>query len=678
MQKRQIYIFLLALIFGLFAYAGSAPLMPAKEVLAQSFVIGSDPVDGSTINAAPSVVRIYFNAAISKISSAHVYAVNSGQPVEVNAAPSHVSPTNPNELDTPLKPASTLPQGSYEVNWTAVSNDDGRVTFGLIGFNVGYSSTGLTGTPVLGPSTSNNLTEIRAFSSLNILSILWEWLALIALVLWVGTLSIEWLLARSPRTQYLLERTQKQAQSLQWFCLAGLLVADCVNLALRSIHFDQVTQQTLDFNTIPQLLLETNYGWIWMARVVILLVAMLLLALQRRNQPSEPAPEPAQRKTTVNNGPLRQYVTGELRAVTTASLPREHITTNLTKERMKEISPTHARIYRYTWFSLPPAVLYLLAHAIAGESTQVLNPHISAIIFDMLNLWAQGIWFGGLAYLAYVLLPFPPALERDSHADVLVALLERVTPTALVAIGVTLVCSWFLGEISITSVQQLLTDPYGRTLLVQGALLIVLLMLGLYTFLARGSRLTRAARLLTVVKSDLPARRTRQEALQRDRRRFALFAGVQAWGGAGILLCTSLMMFFAPPIVFPAANYMTQPNTQQSTATPQTTTTQTRQIGNLSVTLQVVPGKVAANNTILLTLVGPGGQLVTDARVQLSVNMQAMNMGIAQATATGGNPTYVATFQKSQAFSMAGLWVINVQISQPGHSPVSGSFTVNV
>src|SRR5579884_3010798 len=295
MQKRQIYIFLLALIFGLFAYAGSAPLVPAKDVLAQSFVVGSDPVDGSTINAAPSVVRIYFNAAVSKISSAHVYAVNSGQPVEVNAAPSHVSPTNPNELDTPLKPTSTLPQGSYEVNWTAVSNDDGRVTFGLIGFNVGYSSTGLTGTPVLGPSTSNNLTEIRAFSPLNILSILWEWLALIALLLWVGTLSIEWMLARSPRTHYLLERTQKQTLALQWFCLVGLLVADCVNLALRSIHFDQIMQQTLDFSAIPQLLLETNYGWLWMARVAILLVAMLLLALQRRNQPSEPASEPAQR-----------------------------------------------------------------------------------------------------------------------------------------------------------------------------------------------------------------------------------------------------------------------------------------------------------------------------------------------------------------------------------------------
>jgi putative copper export protein/methionine-rich copper-binding protein CopC len=676
MQKRQIHIFLLALIFSLVAYAGSVLLLPAREVLAQSFVIGSDPVDGSTINAAPSVVRIYFNAAVSKISSVHVYAVGSGQLVEVNAAPSYVSPTNPDELDTPLKPASTLPEGSYEVKWTAVSDNDGRVTFGLIGFNVGYSSTGLPGVPVLGPSTSNDLSGMRAFSSLNILSILWEWLALIALVLWLGTLSVEWLLARSPRTQYLLERTQKQAQSLQWFCLAGLLVADCVNLALRSIHIDQITQQTLDLNTLPQLLLETSYGWLWMAHVVILLVAMLLLALQRRNQPSEPAPEPVQRKNVANNGPLRQYVTGELRAVTTASLPREHITTSLTKERMKEISPTHARFYRYTWFSLPPAVLYLLTHAITGESTQVLHPHISAIIFDALNLWAQGLWFGGLAYLAYVLLPFPPALERDRHADMLVALLEIVTPTVLVAIGTTLVCSWFLGETSITSVQQLLTDPYGRTLLVQGALLIVLLMLGLYTFLVRGPRLARAARLLAVVKSDLPARRTRQEALQRDRRHFALFAGIQAWGGAGILLCASLMMFFAPPIVFPAVNYNT--NTQQPAAPTTTTTTQTRQIGNLSVTLQVVPGKIAANNTVLLTLVGPGGQLVTNAHVQLRVNMQAMDMGTAQATATGGNPMYVATFRQGQAFSMAGLWVINVRISQPGQLPVSGTFTVNV
>lgn len=676
MQKRKICIFLLALILGLLTYASSVLLMPPKEALAQSFVIGSDPVDGSTINTVPSVVRIYFNATISKLSSAHVYAVNNGQQIDASAAPSHISPTNPRELDISLKTPSELPQGSYEVKWTAISNDDGRTTFGLIGFNNGYSSTGLPGKPLLGPGTSNDLSGIRTLNTLNIFSILWEWLALIALTLWIGTLSIEWLLARSQRTLSLLERTKKQAQSLQWLCLTGLLIADCVNLVLRASHINQALQQkAFDPTTIVQLVLQTNYGWLWIARIVLLVIAMLLLSWQQRIRPSESAPEPAQRKALSGNGPLRQYVTGDLRKVTAASLPRERITINLSKERSKEYSPARASaISRYAWLPIPLAVLYLLAHVISSESTQVLQPQISAIIFECFKLWAQGIWFGGLAYLAYVLLPFILALEHDHHADILAALLQHIIPVIMASIGITFVCSWFLGEISISSLQQLLTDPYGRTLLVQGGLLIVLLVFGLYTFFAMGPRLSRTALLLPVVKADLPTRRARQEALDQRRYRFALITGIQAWLGAGVLLCSALLLFFAPPIVFPAANY----NAQQAAPAPASQTTQTQQIGNLSVTMQVVPAKAGVDNTILLTLVGPGGQLVSNARVKLTVNMQAMDMGTVHVTATGGNPTYVATLQKGSAFSMAGLWVINAQINQPGQPPIHGTFKVNV
>jgi hypothetical protein len=41
--------------------------------LAHAFVIGSDPVDGSTLNTAPSAVSIFFNVPISSASSASVY-----------------------------------------------------------------------------------------------------------------------------------------------------------------------------------------------------------------------------------------------------------------------------------------------------------------------------------------------------------------------------------------------------------------------------------------------------------------------------------------------------------------------------------------------------------------------------------------------------------------------------
>src|SRR5579884_2030657 len=91
MRRRQIRILLSAFILSILACISSLLIIPARVAYAQTFVIGSDPVDGSTINQAPSVVRIYFNAPLSSLSSAHVYALPNGQQVEVNATPSRVS-----------------------------------------------------------------------------------------------------------------------------------------------------------------------------------------------------------------------------------------------------------------------------------------------------------------------------------------------------------------------------------------------------------------------------------------------------------------------------------------------------------------------------------------------------------------------------------------------------------
>src|SRR6266516_1006274 len=156
-------------------------LLRPPAALASSFVVGSDPVDGSTISTPPTQVRIFFNTPISSASIANVYFGINYQ--VVNAGRSHVASNNPRELDTPL--LAQLPQGSYTVRWTALSTTDGHATHGVIGFNIGHSSTGLPGQVLLGPSTSNILPPL---SSLGILAIAWEWLVMAALALWVGIL----------------------------------------------------------------------------------------------------------------------------------------------------------------------------------------------------------------------------------------------------------------------------------------------------------------------------------------------------------------------------------------------------------------------------------------------------------------------------------------------------------
>jgi len=53
-------------------------------------------------------------------------------------------------------------------------------------------------------------------------------------------------------------------------------------------------------------------------------------------------------------------------------------------------------------------------------------------------------------------------------------------------------------------------------------------------------------------------------------------------------------------------------------------------------------------------------------------------MGTAQASIKGGNPTYIATFDKNRAFSMFGVWDIRLTIQRPASAPVMAVFPVTL
>jgi len=53
-------------------------------------------------------------------------------------------------------------------------------------------------------------------------------------------------------------------------------------------------------------------------------------------------------------------------------------------------------------------------------------------------------------------------------------------------------------------------------------------------------------------------------------------------------------------------------------------------------------------------------------------------MGTAQATVKSGNPTYIALFNKDEAFSMFGVWDIAVRIQRPNQAPVQAVFKVTL
>ena len=284
-QRRPLRLGLLVFISltTLFIALWSTTAFQQTVVFAHAFVIGSDPVDGSTVTNAPTVVRIFFNAPISPASFATVYTPNEQI---VNASHSTSASNNSHELDTPLLNPTQLPQGSYTVRWTAIANDDGHTTHGVIGFNVGQSSSGLSGQTILGPSTSNILPSLDL---IGILAVAWEWLVLMALTFWIGTLIIEGLLIDGvERIAILHIQAKKRSIPLQWLCLLALLVGECITLILRASQLSQVVNGGgIDLATLWQILTQTLYGYLWFIRIGLIICSLGFLwwTTQRERSP---------------------------------------------------------------------------------------------------------------------------------------------------------------------------------------------------------------------------------------------------------------------------------------------------------------------------------------------------------------------------------------------------------
>ena len=676
-------------------FAGRAPIASAH-----AFVIGSDPIDGSTVSKPPALVRIYFDAPIAAFSTASVYAFPPGAPANgllVSAGPSTVNATNPNELDTSLLPGSKLPRGAYEVYWTALSLTDGHTTSGLIGFNLG--SSGLTGTPTLGPSTSNTFPQLDLQGAL---AVAWDWLILVTLFFWIGMRITDYFIVPRAAPAAFLTQARKHSRLLSTLCLIALLVGEAINLILHATSFTQALGNSgINLAMIAQLVLNTNYGRLWLARMGLLLLALFFH--WRSGSPTETAQStPASARSGKHFSQLRQQARGESMqdapaSPTVSMLVRSQarvsgaVAMNVpsaysTGSSLPRITAHFARAgaaYREpsTWQKtcwLLLAGLILLTLVLSNEIIQIAPLPISAGVFSWLSLAAQAMWFGCAAYLGLILLPLLPALDADHHAETLAALLKRATPLLLIALGVLLVSEIFLSEATIFQPQQLLNDPYGRALLVRAVLLVLMAIFTGFILLLLLPRFARQTILLPVVDAEMPARRARKSALRQSASLLRRWLQGIAALAALTLICAALMNFFAPPVVYPNINYSALTNPFSSGSSNSAPVILTQHSGDLTATLQVLPARAGVTNTLTLALVDAQNKAVTGATVKLSINMELMNMGIAEATMHGNGVSYTAIFSATSTFTMGGTWAVQVEIDRPQQPLVHLTFQVLV
>lgn len=450
-----------------------------------------------------------------------------------------------------------------------------------------------------------------------ILAVFWEWLILLSLAFWIGMLVIQgFVLHGFEQSSPLLARAKKWTQPLQWICLLVLLIGQIVTFILQAAQLAQAQNGgSLALATSAQILIQSTDGFLWVARIIYILGSLALLG----------------------------WATSQSHS---------------------------ARLFLIAWLILAALIVltYAFTDQVAQSNTQF---HVYAIVLVWFSLVAQSTWFGGLACLGYVLLPLIKTIEAERRNEILTDVLSRFHRLTLIAICVLFVSELYLTMISLSNTQQFISTSYGRAILVKWILLLIMILFSACAFFV----LRPALSTLPPANIEIAAQDIHRAALRWRTRNLQRLFSIQASLGMAVLLCAALLTILVPPIVFPAKN--ARQHIPPSTTPTSTSTTQTKQVNNLSVMFTVTPGVTGVSNTVIVRLTDAhSGKAVTNAHIEISPNMELMNMGTVQATMTGGTPAYKATFAQGTTFSMSGIWDIKLIIQLPDQSPHTIIFSV--
>ena len=124
-----------------------------------------------------------------------------------------------------------------------------------------------------------------------------------------------------------------------------------------------------------------------------------------------------------------------------------------------------------------PVPFSLLSHAAAQQEGR-----LTAITADTLHLLSASVWAGGLFMLVLVLLPAMRALDVEQRRPVVRAALPRFSVIALAAWGVLALSGLYAAWLQVGTTAALWETPYGQSLLIKGALLVLIIVLAVYHF----------------------------------------------------------------------------------------------------------------------------------------------------------------------------------------------------
>jgi putative copper export protein len=363
---------------------------------------------------------------------------------------------------------------------------------------------------------------------------LFSWLALTAQTLWLGALIIDVVvLGPARRAAEVSERRLALAATYRLWRLARgalvialwALVAEVLSLALQGTGDDWA--RAVAPETLGGMLASQN-GHLMLLRFATLLVA-LLFATRTHAPAYRPTADP---------------------------MPSHVVAWRILRSRAMELASR--------WVSrrnghVALAALSLLLVAFSGHAADV-RPSWLSYPIDWLHLLSTAAWTGGIAALAYGVLPLRLILPPEERAPTILLLLDRFSPIAYGAVIVLTLAGVYNAVNHLGPPSRLVTTLYGQLLALKLGLVGVLVSLSASHVWGLRPRIRRAQRRASLLTSAVAGV---HEGLATLAARLRLEAGV----GAAILLMTALMGQALPPGAEPTAVASAVPATVSSGTT---------------------------------------------------------------------------------------------------------------
>jgi len=630
----------------------------------------ANPAPNSVLDQAPSVAQFIFDEPLNPALTRVHISDASGRPVTADTG--HLAPGHGGALW--LLPLPRLAAGTYSVFWTSESATDGHVMGSFYTFRIAPSGgTGAAGgvgavSGAAGGAYGGGTTGAGGIGlTVGALgTALIHWIGLAAQALWLGCLLVEVLvLAPGRRRGAPPEARLAWAATRRLWRLAGAaLVGAALALAGETLSLTlQGTDGDLGRALDPTILggvLSSQNGHIVVARAAVLVVALLVAVLVR-------VPE---NSTTTAAAPL-----SVARAQRSPRAPRA-------LGIVAQAPPALPRLPRLPWaWTLPVLVTLALADmlltAFAGHASDV-TPAALSYTVDWLHLVCTAAWAGGIAALAWGVMPLRRTLAPAERAPATLPLLDRFSPVAYAAVAILTLSGLYNAVNHLDAPQRLADTLYGQLLDVKVALVAVLFALSASHVYRLRPRIARLQRQSQRQSPSAPGRAdtvaTMESAAAGVHKGLAALAArlrLEGGVGAAILLATALMSQTLPQ----SSTTATAGTTTAATDTTPASITGTAVTGNLRGQLTVAPPAVGSA-TFTLTLSEGGTTLSGDtgaAVIHLYPSDQPTSLAPLDAVAHG------TRFAVVGSLAATGTWRADVLVrtaAAPAYRTLPFTFTV--